>query len=77
MLTFSAPSGQRCGAIACVGVSPAHQKLGAGIALVATALRYLAERGADGCFIDWVHLEGFYEKMGFGRWERGYWEAGM
>jgi beta-N-acetylhexosaminidase len=40
-----------------------------------TALEYLAERGADGCFVDWVSLQGWYEKVGFGKWARGYREA--
>ena len=43
--------------------------------MVATALSNLAKRGADGCFVDWVHLDGFYELVGFKQWERSYREA--
>jgi beta-N-acetylhexosaminidase len=43
--------------------------------MVASAVLDLARRGADGCFIDWVHLDGFYQKCGFVPWERPYWEA--
>ena len=60
--------------IACVGVSSSSQGSGAGIALVATALDHLKQRGADGCFIDWVSMKGFYEKCGFAKWA-GYREA--
>ncbi|ORX35477.1 hypothetical protein BD324DRAFT_101398 [Kockovaella imperatae] len=67
--------GKRCGVIACVGIASAERGNGAGVALVATALNNLALRGADGCFIDWVHLDGFYELVGFKQWERSYREA--
>jgi len=43
--------------------------------MVASAVIRLAQRGADGCFVDWVSLKGFYERARFGKWERGYYEA--
>jgi beta-N-acetylhexosaminidase len=43
--------------------------------MMTTALKHLAERGADGCFVDWVSLKGWYQKVGFEKWERGYREA--
>ena len=49
---------------------------GAGVALVATATSHMAVRGADGCFIDWVGIKGFYELVGYKKWERGYRGAG-
>ncbi|RSH90428.1 hypothetical protein EHS25_001033 [Saitozyma podzolica] len=67
--------GKACGIIACVGVASSTRGSGAGIGMVASAVLDLARRGADGCFIDWVHLDGFYQKCGFVPWERPYWEA--
>jgi beta-N-acetylhexosaminidase len=68
-------SGQTCGIIACVGVHESTRGQGIGIGMVASGTQYLTSRGADGCFIDWVHLDGFYQKSGFEKWERGYREA--
>lgn len=43
--------------------------------MVASAFENLASRGADGCFVDWVSLKGFYEKCGFEKWASGYYES--
>ncbi len=43
--------------------------------MVSSAVNRLAQRGADGCFVDWVQLKGFYQKAGFQKWEKGYLEA--
>lgn len=64
-----------CAAIACVGIAASARSTGAGIGLVAAATLSLAARGASGCFIDWVNMVGFYEKAGYGQWERAYVES--
>lgn len=58
--------------IACVGVAASTRGSGAGVAMVASATQYLIDRGADGCFIDWVDMDGFYEKCGYDKWEKAY-----
>jgi beta-N-acetylhexosaminidase len=72
MITDARISGKACGAIGCVGVSSKSRNTGTGLALVASALEGLVQRGADGCFVDWVALKGWYEKVGFVKWRRGY-----
>jgi len=67
--------GDHCAAIACVGVAKDARNTGTGLAMLTTALKHLADRGADGCFVDWVSLKGWYQKVGFEPWERGYREA--
>ncbi|BEJ17471.1 hypothetical protein CspHIS471_0608720 [Cutaneotrichosporon sp. HIS471] len=61
--------GTACGAIACVGVSSAARGTGAGVGLTASAMVELGRRGADGVFIDWVSMRGFYERFGVSEWE--------
>lgn len=67
--------GKRCGGIACVGVSAKSRGEGAGVGMVASALQDLEKRGADGCFIDWVEMKGFYERFGLTTWEAPYHES--
>jgi beta-N-acetylhexosaminidase len=64
--------GSRCGVIACVGVAASTRGSGAGVAVVASATQNLIDRGADECFIDWVDMDGFYEKCGYTKWEKAY-----
>lgn len=40
--------------------------------MVAYAFRNLAQREADGVFIDWVSMKGFYERFGAKQWEAKY-----
>ncbi|ORY23922.1 hypothetical protein BCR39DRAFT_548233 [Naematelia encephala] len=75
VLAWPATIGKRCASIACVGISSKSRGTGAGVALVASATMNLARRGADGCFIDWVSLKGFYQRCGYEPWAKGYWEA--
>jgi hypothetical protein len=41
--------------------------------MVAAAIQDLERRGADGVFIDWVGMKGFYERFGPTKWEAAYW----
>ena len=43
--------------------------------MVASATQNLIDRGADGCFIDWVDMDGFYEKCGYKKWQKAYYGA--
>jgi beta-N-acetylhexosaminidase len=61
-----------CGAIACVGVGAGARGLGAGVGLTAAAMADLERRGADGVFIDWVGMLGFYERFGVCTWAAPY-----
>ncbi|KAL3435803.1 acyl-CoA N-acyltransferase [Aspergillus tetrazonus] len=62
--------GPNTGLIGCVGIDKDHRKSGVGIALVAHALQDMKSRGIEGVFVDWVSVEGFYEKVGFHTWAR-------
>ncbi|RDW86540.1 putative beta-N-acetylglucosaminidase [Aspergillus mulundensis] len=62
--------GPNTGLIGCVGIDEEHRKSGVGIALVAHALNDMKDRGVEGVFVDWVALEGFYERVGFEVWAR-------
>lgn len=64
--------GAKCGGIACVGVTAKSRGDGAGVGMVASAVQRLTSRGADGCFIDWVSMVGFYERFGLRQWEAAY-----
>lgn len=68
-------AGSACGSIGCVGVASSTRGSGAGVAMVASATQSLIDRGADGCFVDWVSLDGFYEKCGYRQWALPYCEA--
>jgi beta-N-acetylhexosaminidase len=65
--------GSWCGAVGCVGVSARSRGEGAGVGMVAAAIQDLERRGADGVFIDWVGMKGFYERFGPTKWEAAYW----
>ena len=67
--------GKSCGCIGCVGISAKRREAGAGSGLVASAMMEMQRRGADGCFIDWVSMKGFYERFGVKQWEAGYWTS--
>lgn len=60
--------GDRTGLIACVGVDKQARSAGIGLALVDNAVRDLRRRGLQHVFVDWVVLEGWYEKLGFKIW---------
>ncbi|KAL4954502.1 hypothetical protein BDW69DRAFT_205182 [Aspergillus filifer] len=62
--------GPLTGLIGCVGVDKEQRGTGIGIALVAAAMESLKRRGVEGVFVDWVAIEGFYERLGFGIWGR-------
>lgn len=72
-LAWPATLGKACASIACVGVSDKARGTGAGVGVVAAAIEELERRGADGVFIDWVSLKGFYERFGTAQWEAPYW----
>ncbi|KAF9889023.1 hypothetical protein FE257_008000 [Aspergillus nanangensis] len=60
--------GAKTGLIGCVGVDTEHRKGGIGLALVSHAIEYMKQQGIEGVFVDWVALEGWYEKLGFEVW---------
>lgn len=79
MLHFSSPlyqkgwafpslCGPNTGLLSCVGVDSAHRKEGIGLALVCQAVESMKQRGLEGVFVDWVSLDGWYEKVGFEVW---------
>lgn len=71
-LMWPSTLGKNCGSIACVGVAKAGRGTGAGVGMVAYAFRNLAQREADGVFIDWVTMKGFYERFGAKQWQAKY-----
>jgi predicted N-acetyltransferase YhbS len=48
-----------------IGIGQERRGRGYGAALLDAGLRYLLERGVDGCVIDWTGLLDFYGKFGF------------
>jgi beta-N-acetylhexosaminidase len=56
------------GALGAVGVAPAAQRQGTGLALVARASDLLKARGVRNGYIDWVQLTGFYAQVGYTTW---------
>ncbi|PLN74793.1 putative beta-N-acetylglucosaminidase [Aspergillus taichungensis] len=75
---------QHAGLIGCVGVDGEYRRRGVGLGLVEFAVEFLKSRsldsrssssddgdagaGIDGIFVDWVEIEGWYEKVGFDVW---------
>lgn len=68
MLAFPCLLGERTGLIACVGVDKNARECGVGRVLVNSAVEDLKNRGMQHVFVDWVTLEGWYEKLGFETW---------
>ncbi|HEY1348494.1 MAG TPA: GNAT family N-acetyltransferase [Ktedonobacteraceae bacterium] len=60
--------GYDAGALGAVGVSPAAQRQGIGLALVARASELLKARGVRNGYIDWVQLTDFYAQVGYSTW---------
>ncbi|KAJ5493168.1 hypothetical protein N7539_001914 [Penicillium diatomitis] len=60
--------GPRTGLIGCVGVDESHRKSGIGLAMICHAVENMKQRGIEGVFVDWVALDGWYEKVGFRTW---------
>jgi GNAT superfamily N-acetyltransferase len=48
-----------------IGIGQERRGKGYGAALLDAGLRYLRDRGVDGCVIDWTSLLDFYGKFGF------------
>lgn len=65
---FPQMCGPNTGLIGCVGVDEAHRKSGIGLAMVCHAVENMKQRGVEGVFVDWVALQGYYEKAGFETW---------
>ncbi|KAK5800375.1 hypothetical protein VI817_002587 [Penicillium citrinum] len=65
---FPQMCGPKTGLIGCVGVDEEHRKSGIGLAMVCHAVENMKHRGIKGVFVDWVALEGYYEKAGFETW---------
>ncbi|KAJ5095433.1 hypothetical protein NUU61_004789 [Penicillium alfredii] len=65
---FPQTCGPQTGLIGCVGVDAAHRKSGIGLALLCHAMEDMKQRGIEGVFVDWVALEGWYERVGFEVW---------
>lgn len=51
LLAWPSTLGERCGAIACVGVATSSRRSGAGLGMVMAATQYLRNRGCDGVFM--------------------------
>lgn len=60
--------GPKTGLIGCVGVDQDCRKAGIGLALLCHAIENMKQRGIEGVFIDWVSMDGYYEKLGFEVW---------
>ncbi|KAE8327449.1 glycoside hydrolase superfamily [Aspergillus sergii] len=65
---FPSLCGPKTGLIGCVGVDADYRKEGVGLALLCHAIEDMKQRGVEGVFVDWVSLEGWYEKLGFKVW---------
>ncbi|KAE8373154.1 glycoside hydrolase superfamily [Aspergillus bertholletiae] len=65
---FPSLCGPKTGLIGCVGVDADHRKEGIGLAMLCHAIEDMKQRGVEGVFVDWVSLEGWYEKLGFKVW---------
>lgn len=64
--------GEQYGGLGPMGVSENIRKYGLGLAVLATAVKELQERGVRGMAIDWTGLVGFYGRIGFQPWKRYY-----
>ena len=60
--------GPKTGLIGCVGVDEEYRKAGIGLALLCHAIENMKQRGIEGAFVDWVSMDGYYEKLGFEVW---------
>ncbi|KAE8348846.1 glycoside hydrolase superfamily [Aspergillus coremiiformis] len=65
---FPSLCGPKTGVIGCVGVDADYRREGVGLALLCHAIENMKQRGIEGAFVDWVSLEGWYEKIGFKVW---------
>ncbi|KAB8257751.1 glycoside hydrolase superfamily [Aspergillus pseudonomiae] len=65
---FPSLCGPKTGLIGCVGVDADYRKEGVGLAMLCHAIEDMKQRGVEGVFVDWVSLEGWYEKIGFKVW---------
>ncbi|KAJ5103626.1 hypothetical protein N7532_004155 [Penicillium argentinense] len=65
---FPQMCGPNTGLIGCVGVNEEHRRYGIGLAMVSSAVENMKQRGVEGVFVDWVALDGYYEKAGFATW---------
>lgn len=59
------PTKEKTGLIAAVGVDESARGKGVGLALMIKAIESMRERGIEGIFIDFVSIQGFYERLGF------------
>ncbi|KAF4972987.1 hypothetical protein FZEAL_9447 [Fusarium zealandicum] len=59
------PTKEKTGLIAAVGVDKSARGKGVGLALMVKAMENMRERGVKGVFIDYVVIDGFYERLGF------------
>ncbi|KAF7587056.1 hypothetical protein BBP40_007813 [Aspergillus hancockii] len=60
--------GPKTGLIGCVGVDADYRKEGIGLAMLCHAIEDMKQRGVEAVFVDWVSLDGWYEKLGFKVW---------
>ncbi|KAL2813164.1 acyl-CoA N-acyltransferase [Aspergillus granulosus] len=61
--------GPGTGLIGCVGIDQDARGTGIGLALVSHAMADMRNRGIEGVFVDWVAMDGYYEKLGFEVWK--------
>jgi beta-N-acetylhexosaminidase len=60
-----APTGEKTGQIAAVGVAESARGKGVGLAMMVEALRNMRGRGVEGVIVDSASVNGFYERLGF------------
>ena len=65
---WSRALGVRFGSLSVLGVAPEQQGRGTGIALAATAMEIIKQRGGSGCYIQWTGLVDWYGKLGTEIW---------
>lgn len=65
----AATGSSKVGGIACVGVDSSIRRAGLGLSLMYKGMEELESRGCDAIYVDWVAIDGFYERLGFHRWD--------
>ena len=61
-------AGARVGSLNTLGIAPARERQGIGLALAAQAMEILRDRGCSRCYIQWTGLREWYGKLGARVW---------
>lgn len=65
---FPQTCGPKTGLIGAVGIDGPYRNSGIGLAMICHAIEHMKKRGIEGVFVDWVALDGWYERVGFETW---------